>query len=93
MATPANSPTFPPLKITALRDNLLLVTGGAGANSGILIGREQVLLIDAKMTAATVHQGVSSLFCHIGFLWRDQQQLTQTVDPRWRCSAIRAEGY
>jgi glyoxylase-like metal-dependent hydrolase (beta-lactamase superfamily II) len=56
MTTPVNPPTFQPLKITALRENLLLATGGAGANSGILIGRDHVLLIDAKMTAATVHE-------------------------------------
>ena len=56
MATPIIPPTFPSLKITALRENLLLATGGAGANSGILIGRDHVLLIDAKMTATTVHE-------------------------------------
>jgi len=54
MTTPA-PPAFPPLKIRALREHLLLVTGGAGANTGIMVGRERVLLIDAKMTADTVH--------------------------------------
>jgi glyoxylase-like metal-dependent hydrolase (beta-lactamase superfamily II) len=56
MATPTIPPAFPPLQITALRENLLLATGGAGANSGILIGQDHLLLIDAKMTAATVHE-------------------------------------
>lgn len=56
MTTPANPPTFPPLKIHALRENLLLVTGGAGSNTGVLVGQERLLLIDAKMTADTVHE-------------------------------------
>jgi len=56
MTTSAQPPAFPPLTIRALRENLLLVTGGAGANTGILIGRERILLIDAKMTVDTVHE-------------------------------------
>ena len=59
MATPANPPPAPavlPLQLKPLGDSLRLITGGAGANSGILIGRERLLLIDAKMTADTVRE-------------------------------------
>ena len=51
-----SAPVVPPFSITLLRDSLYQVTGGSGANSGILVGKEHLLLIDAKMTADTVHE-------------------------------------
>ena len=56
MSVPISAPAYPPLKIQPLQEPLYLATGGAGANSGVIIGREHVLLIDAKMTADTVRE-------------------------------------
>jgi cyclase len=45
---------IPPLTVEKLSENLFHLTGGRGANSGMYIGDNEVLLIDAKMDKASV---------------------------------------
>jgi cyclase len=45
---------LPPLTVEKLSENLFHLTGGRGANSGMYIGDNEVLLIDAKMDKASV---------------------------------------
>jgi glyoxylase-like metal-dependent hydrolase (beta-lactamase superfamily II) len=56
MAVQENIQTYPPLEIKRLADNLIVAIGSAGANTGILIGKEHILLIDAKMTSDAVKE-------------------------------------
>jgi glyoxylase-like metal-dependent hydrolase (beta-lactamase superfamily II) len=56
MAVQENKQTYPPLEIKRLADNLIIAVGSAGANTGILIGKDHVLLIDAKMTSDAVKE-------------------------------------
>lgn len=44
----------PPITVEKLSENLYQLTGGRGANSGMYIGENEVLLIDSKMDKATV---------------------------------------
>lgn len=44
----------PPVKLDPISDNLYTVTGGRGANGGMYIGDNEVLIIDAKMDKASV---------------------------------------
>jgi cyclase len=60
MANSNPQQAFPPLKLIKLKENLYLATGGAGADSGIVVGKSHVFLIDAKMTADTARE-LSSL--------------------------------
>lgn len=40
-----------PLSIVPIRDGIYWIRGGSGANTGLVVGRSEVTLIDAKMTA------------------------------------------
>jgi len=40
----------PPLKTVKVTENIYEVTGGSGANTGFFIGKDQVVVIDAKMS-------------------------------------------
>jgi len=44
----------PPVRLDRISDNLYQVTGGRGANGGMYIGDDEVLIIDAKMDKASV---------------------------------------
>lgn len=44
----------PPVRLDRISDNLYQVTGGRGANGGMYIGDNEVLIIDAKMDKASV---------------------------------------
>ncbi len=39
-----------PLKIEPLRDGAYVIKGGSGANVGLIVGRREAIVIDAKMT-------------------------------------------
>jgi len=39
-----------PISIQPLRDGVYLIKGGAGANAGLIVGRREAVVIDAKMT-------------------------------------------
>src|SRR5690348_15875043 len=41
----------PPLKVTPLRGGVYWTSGGAGANTGFIVGSNGVIVIDAKTTA------------------------------------------
>jgi len=51
VAVQGRSQTAVPLSSELIRDGVYWVKGGSGANTGIVIGRQEVLVIDAKMTA------------------------------------------
>jgi alkyl sulfatase BDS1-like metallo-beta-lactamase superfamily hydrolase len=40
-----------PLKVTPLNGGVYWISGGAGANTGFIVGTSGVVVIDAKMTA------------------------------------------
>src|SRR5690242_20897219 len=40
-----------PLKVTPLNGGVYWISGGAGANTGFIVGTNGVVVIDAKMTA------------------------------------------
>lgn len=44
----------PPITVEKISENLFQLVGGRGANSGMYIGENEVLLIDAKMDKASV---------------------------------------
>ena len=45
---------IPPIIVEKLSEHLFMLTGGRGANSGMYIGDNEVLLIDSKMDKASV---------------------------------------
>ncbi len=52
--TRAPKPRAPqPLKVQQLRDGVYWVKGGSGANTGFIVGGDEVIVIDAKMTEAS----------------------------------------
>jgi len=48
--TPAPKPQPAALSVELLKGGVYVVKGGSGANAGIVIGRKEVVVIDAKMT-------------------------------------------
>ena len=44
------APAAPPLSVEKVRDGIYLVAGGSGANSGFVIGDQEVYIIDVKMS-------------------------------------------
>jgi len=47
---PRPQPQSVPLSVEALKDGVYWVKGGSGANTGFVIGRKEVVVIDSKMT-------------------------------------------
>lgn len=52
---------IPPVRVEKLSDSLYQVLGGRGANGGIYIGDNGVLVIDAKMTEESVSQTLAEI--------------------------------
>jgi cyclase len=50
-----------PLTVQKIKGNAYLVKGGSGANTGFYIGDQEVLLIDAKMSADSMKQVVEEI--------------------------------
>jgi cyclase len=51
----------PPVKLDKLSDRLFQILGGRGANGGVYIGNDGVLVIDAKMTKESVDQTIEEI--------------------------------
>lgn len=51
----------PPVKLDKLSDRLFQILGGRGANGGVYIGDDGVLVIDAKMNEESVKQTVAEI--------------------------------
>ncbi len=50
-----------PVQFSPISENLFLVKGGRGANGGVYIGQNAVLLIDAKMTKEHVDETLTAI--------------------------------
>jgi len=50
-----------PVKLDKLSDRLFQILGGRGANGGVYIGDDDVLVIDAKMTKESVEQTIAEI--------------------------------
>lgn len=51
----------PPVRLDKLSENLYQVLGGRGANGGVFIGDNGVLVIDTKMTEESVNQTIAEI--------------------------------
>ncbi len=51
----------PPVKLDKLSDRLFQILGGRGANGGMYVGTDGVLVIDAKMTKESVDQTIQEI--------------------------------
>ncbi len=51
----------PPVKLDKLSDRLFQILGGRGANGGVYVGTDGVLVIDAKMTKESVDQTIAEI--------------------------------
>jgi glyoxylase-like metal-dependent hydrolase (beta-lactamase superfamily II) len=54
LSTFAQNRETPPVRLDRISDNLYQVSGGRGANGGMYIGDDEVLIIDSKMDKASV---------------------------------------
>jgi glyoxylase-like metal-dependent hydrolase (beta-lactamase superfamily II) len=51
----------PPVKLEKISENLYQILGGRGANGGVYIGDDSVLVIDSKMTKESVDQTIGGI--------------------------------
>jgi glyoxylase-like metal-dependent hydrolase (beta-lactamase superfamily II) len=51
----------PPVRLEKISDNLYQILGGRGANGGVYVGTEGVLVIDAKSNEESVKQQISEI--------------------------------
>jgi len=51
----------PPLNIIKVTDSIYEVTGGSGANTGFFIGKNQVLVVDAKMSEESANRMIHEI--------------------------------
>jgi len=51
----------PPLTLEKVSGNIYQILGGSGANGGVIIGKNEVLVIDSKMTEESVIQTIESI--------------------------------
>jgi glyoxylase-like metal-dependent hydrolase (beta-lactamase superfamily II) len=51
----------PAMSVEKLTDNIYMVKGGSGANTGFFIGEKGVVVIDAKMTAESARQMIEEI--------------------------------
>ena len=51
----------PPLTLEKVSGNIYQILGGSGANGGVIIGENEVLVIDSKMTEESVIQTIESI--------------------------------
>jgi len=52
---------IPPLNIVKISGNVYQIQGGSGANGGLIIGENEVLVIDSKMTEESVDQTIEAI--------------------------------
>ena len=51
----------PPIKLEKISGNVYQILGGAGSNGGLIIGENEVLVIDAKMSEYSVNQTIEAI--------------------------------
>ncbi len=51
----------PPLTLEKISGNVYQLLGGAGSNGGVIIGENEVLVIDSKMTEESVNQTIEAI--------------------------------
>jgi cyclase len=51
----------PPVSLEKITENVYQINGGQGANGGVIIGDNEVLVIDAKMTEKSVIQTIEAI--------------------------------
>ena len=51
----------PPIKLEKISGNVYQILGGAGSNGGLIIGENEVLVIDAKMSESSVYQTIEAI--------------------------------
>jgi len=52
---------IPPLTLEKVSGNVYQILGGSGANGGVIIGENEVLIIDSKMNEESVNQTIESI--------------------------------
>jgi glyoxylase-like metal-dependent hydrolase (beta-lactamase superfamily II) len=57
----AAQPQPTPLSVAQIKDGVYWVKGGSGANTGFIIGRKEVIVIDAKMTEASAQDMLAEI--------------------------------
>ncbi len=55
------APTVPPLQVKALSGGAYWTSGGAGGNTGFIVGADGVIVIDAKMTADSAKEFLAEI--------------------------------
>lgn len=60
-AAPAQRPPPRPLEVKLIRDNVYWAQGGVGGNSGIIVGKDGVTVIDAKQTPDTAKEMIAKV--------------------------------
>jgi len=58
---PAGRPDQPPVIVQPVTFGILLVKGGSGANSGLIIGNKEVIAVDAKMSPESTQAALAEL--------------------------------
>src|ERR1019366_9957722 len=58
---PGGAPAPPPLKVAALTGGAYWTSGGAGGNTGFIVGDNGVIVIDAKMTAESAKEVLAEI--------------------------------
>ncbi len=56
IAAKAQQQAPPPITVKPLNGDVYWATGGAGANSGIIVGKDGVIVVDAKMTVPSAKE-------------------------------------
>ncbi|MBE9517544.1 MAG: MBL fold metallo-hydrolase, partial [Bacteroidetes bacterium] len=51
----------PPITLEKVSGNIYQILGGSGANGGVIIGENEILVIDSKMTEESVNQTIESI--------------------------------
>ncbi len=51
----------PPVSLEKITESVYQINGGQGANGGVIIGENEVLVIDAKMTEESVNQAIEAI--------------------------------
>jgi cyclase len=50
-----------PMTVQQIKGNIYLIKGGSGANTGFYVGDKEIVVIDAKMTAAATKQEIEEI--------------------------------
>ena len=64
---PAGRPEQAPVTIQPITLGILLVKGGSGANSGLIIGNKELIAVDAKMSPESIQQALAEIKKTVAF--------------------------